>query len=82
MAFEARMSMSRKSLSAPMGVAPQTKQPTFPLLKIQDILQCLQDMQMRVTEEELTKPERLKDSIRRVYEQLVEFCIGKETRKE
>jgi kinetochore protein Nuf2 len=49
---------------------------SFPLLKVGDILLCLNELGIPVTEDELTHPEKNKEQIRRIYEVLTELCTG------
>lgn len=49
---------------------------SFPLLKVGDILLCLNELGIPATEEELTHPEKYKEQIRRIYEVLTELCTG------
>lgn len=49
---------------------------SFPLLKVGDILLCLNELGIPATEEELTHPEKNKEQIRRIYEVLTELCTG------
>jgi hypothetical protein len=43
----------------------------FPLLKVQEIIECLAEMNIEVTETELEEPARYKDKLRSVFERLV-----------
>ncbi len=49
---------------------------SFPLLKTPDILQCMHELQVRLTEGEINEADKHRDAIRRAYEQLVEICTG------
>lgn len=57
-------------------MAASGKGTTFPTLKINDILQCMSELQVSLAEEELANPAAHKDAVRRVFEQLVELCTG------
>jgi len=49
---------------------------SFPILKTPDILQCMHELQVRLTEAEINEADKHRDSIRRAYEHLVEICTG------
>lgn len=49
---------------------------SFPILKTPDILQCMHELQVRLTESEINEADKHRDSIRRAYEHLVEICTG------
>ena len=49
---------------------------SFPLLTNAEILLCLNELELGVTEAELLNPDRHRDKIRAVLEQLAEMCSG------
>jgi hypothetical protein len=49
---------------------------TFPTLKPADILQCMGELQVPLSEDELANPATHRETVRRVFEQLVELCTG------
>lgn len=49
---------------------------SFPILKTSDIILCLNELGILVTEEELSHPEKNKEQIRKVFEFLTELCTG------
>ena len=57
-------------------MATQQQKFSFPLLKPPDILQCLYELEIRMSEEELNQCDKHRESVRRVFEQLMEMCIG------
>lgn len=65
-----RASMGRGSLM------PPKESFSFPPLKAKEITQCLHQLGITVTEEELVHPEKHADQIRRIYEYLTELCMG------
>src|SRR6056297_764440 len=52
---------------------------SFPILKTPDILQCMHELQVRLTEAEINEADKHRDAIRRAYEYLVEICTGART---
>lgn len=50
---------------------------SFPILKTSDILQCMHELQVRLSEQEVNEADKHREAIRRAYEQLVEICTGK-----
>ncbi|CAJ1936457.1 unnamed protein product [Cylindrotheca closterium] len=48
----------------------------FPVLKSANILQCMTELGIELTKEELTEPTRHKDKIRKVFWQLLDICCG------
>jgi kinetochore protein Nuf2 len=48
----------------------------FPVLKVAGIAQCLHDIGISVTEDELLNPEKNIDQIKFIFEQLAELCTG------
>jgi kinetochore protein Nuf2 len=49
---------------------------SFPILKTNEIILCLNELGLSVSEDELVNPDKNKDQIRRVYEYLTEYCTG------
>jgi len=49
---------------------------SFPMLKSGEILQCMGELQIPLTEAELMAPEKNKGEIRRAFQHLVELCTG------
>ena len=48
----------------------------FPVLKVAGIAQCLHDIGISVTDDELLNPEKNLDQIKFIFEQLAELCTG------
>ena len=59
-----------------MMAATNPKGTTFPTLKNVDILQCMGELQVHLSEDELVNPAAHRDTVKRVFEQLVELCTG------
>jgi hypothetical protein len=47
---------------------------SFPLLKANDVLQCMQELQIELTGEELAAA--TPEAVRRVFETVVDICMG------
>ena len=47
---------------------------SFPLMKAPDVLQCMQELQIELTGEELAAA--TPDAVRRVFETVVDICMG------
>ena len=43
----------------------------FPILKVADILQCMSELNIELSKEELTEPNRFRDKIRKIFLTLV-----------
>ena len=65
-----------KSVGGRASFLPPKQTYSFPILKINEIILCLNELGLSVTEDELVHPEKNKDQIRRVYEYLTEYCTG------
>lgn len=74
MSYDARASLGARSIAGGNATARPTY--SFPLLSTKEIVTCLNELQIRLTDSEIIEPEKHRESIRRVYEQLVEFCTG------
>ena len=48
----------------------------FPVLKVGAIVQCMHEIGINVTEDELLNPEKHPEQVRHVFEQLAEVCTG------
>lgn len=75
MSYDARQSLGARSMAG--GNATSRPAYSFPILSTKEIVTCLNELQIRLMEVEINEPDKHRDSIRRVYEQLVEFCTGK-----
>ena len=49
---------------------------SFPLLTNAEILACLDELELGFTEAMLLNPEKHRDEVRNVFEQLAELCCG------
>lgn len=49
---------------------------SFPLVKTSEIIQCMNELGITVTEDELMNPDKYKDQCRRMLEMLAELCTG------
>jgi len=49
---------------------------SFPILRGSEILLFMSELKVKLTEAELSEPDKHKESIRRVYEQLVDLCLN------
>ncbi|KAJ8600428.1 hypothetical protein CTAYLR_001402 [Chrysophaeum taylorii] len=49
---------------------------SFPMLKTGEILQCLRELEISISEEELVECEKHREGIRGATERLVELCMG------
>ena len=62
------------------GVPPPASNPTtyvFPVLKLSDIQQCLEELGVDfLTKAELTEPQRHKEKIRKAFWKLLDICCG------
>ena len=67
---------SSKNMGTRSNFLPPRQTYSFPILKTNDIILCLNELGLTVAEEELLHPEKHKDQIRRVYEYLTEYCTG------
>ncbi len=52
----------------------QQRPTTFPILKNNMILKCMEEIEIPLTESELTEPGRHKERIREILIQLVSLC--------
>ncbi|GMI40714.1 hypothetical protein TeGR_g7362, partial [Tetraparma gracilis] len=70
--------MFRNSLSASQSKAPAPAPETFsfPMLKGGEILQCMSELSVPLTEADLMEPEKNKANIRRAMVYLIELCTG------
>ena len=48
----------------------------FPVLKIGEILQCLEELGIEVCKAELAEPQRHREKVRKIFWQLLEHCSG------
>ncbi|GMH61795.1 hypothetical protein TL16_g03338, partial [Triparma laevis f. inornata] len=67
---------SRSSLSASTKKKEPEQTFSFPLLKSGEILQCLTELQVPMTESELMEPEKNKPALRKATIHLIELCTG------
>ena len=70
---------SRQSLGPKPGTPSKDRNDqnySFPMLKGNEILQCMHELGIRLSEEELTTPEKFKPEIRRAFTNLIELCTG------
>lgn len=72
----------RASIGTRGQQAPPVQAFSFPILKTADILQCMHELQVRLSEQEVNEADKHRDAIRRAYEQLVEICTGEQERVE
>lgn len=56
--------------------APPRQTFSFPILKTSEIVQCLNELNIPVTEDEIVNPEKNKDQCKRILEHLAEICTG------
>lgn len=49
---------------------------SFPLLKSSEIIFCLNELGIKITEDELANPEKFKERIKIIFESLIEICTG------
>mmetsp|Transcript_14324 Transcript_14324/g.21451 ORF Transcript_14324/g.21451 Transcript_14324/m.21451 type:complete len:476 (+) Transcript_14324:73-1500(+) len=49
---------------------------SFPILKSSEIMLCLNELGITISEEDIAHPEKNKDQVRRIYEYLTELCTG------
>jgi len=49
---------------------------SFPILRASEILLFMKELEVKLTEAELSEPDKHKEAIRRVYEQLVDLCLN------
>lgn len=68
-----RASIGARGVAQP---APPVQAFSFPILKTADILQCMHELQVRLSEQEVNEADKHREAIRRAYEQLVEICTG------
>jgi len=57
-------------------IAPPRHTYSFPNLKVNDIMICLKELGINTTEDDLTHPEKNKDVLMHMLEQLTEICTG------
>ena len=57
-------------------IAPPRQTYSFPNLKTHDIILCLKELGINVSEDDLSHPEKDKEQIRRMFEHLTEVCTG------
>jgi hypothetical protein len=76
LAYDPRMSLGARSMGGPTAPPPPRQTYSFPILSYKEIVQCMHELQFRLTDTELAEADKHKDSIRRVYEHLVERCTG------
>ncbi len=71
---DTRPSLSGKS----SGMAQQQQREvfSFPIIEFGEILLCLHELGIPVTEDDLVNPEKNKDQIRRMFENLAEMVTG------
>ncbi|GMI12751.1 hypothetical protein TrVE_jg1684 [Triparma verrucosa] len=69
-------SQSRSSLSSSTKKKESEQTFSFPLLKSGEILQCLAELQVPLTEAELMEPEKNKPALRKATIHLIELCTG------
>jgi DNA repair exonuclease SbcCD ATPase subunit len=67
---------SRQNTTGRSVLLPPRQEFSFPILKPQEIFGCLKELGVSLTEEEYLNPEKNKDQIRRMWEQLTEICTG------
>lgn len=68
---------SRQSILQPrLGHSLVRQDFAFPVLKVAGIAQCLHDIGISVSEDELLNPEKNIDQIKFIFEQLAELCTG------
>ena len=67
--------MFRNSLSASQS-KPAPESFSFPMLKGSEILQCMSELNVPLTEADLMEPEKNKANIRRAMFYLIELCTG------
>uniref|UniRef100_A0A7S2XTJ4 Kinetochore protein Nuf2 n=1 Tax=Attheya septentrionalis TaxID=420275 RepID=A0A7S2XTJ4_9STRA len=48
----------------------------FPMLKNAEIMQCMSELGLEMTEDQLMQPNRHRDVVRRVFIMLVDLCLG------
>ena len=72
------MAMFRNSLSASQSKQPSSAPETFsfPMLKGGEILQCMSELSVPLTELDIKEPEKNKANIKRAMFHLVELCTG------
>jgi kinetochore protein Nuf2 len=70
------MSSQEKLTNRSSIMIPPRQTYSFPLLKTSNIILCLNELGLSVTEDELSNPEKYRDQIRRIYEHLTELCTG------
>jgi kinetochore protein Nuf2 len=57
------------------GVAPRQAF-SFPLLKIDEICKCLNELGIQVSQDEITNPDKNKEAVQHMFELLAEICTG------
>lgn len=67
---------SSKNMGGRASFLPPRQTYSFPILKTNEIILCLNELGLSVTEDELVHPDKNKDQIRRIYEYLTEYCTG------
>ncbi|KAL3937584.1 MAG: hypothetical protein SGBAC_007342 [Bacillariaceae sp.] len=66
-------------MHADYGGMPPKHDPSkfvFPVLKSANIMQCMMELGIELSKEELTEPHRHRDKIRKVFWQLLDICCG------
>jgi kinetochore protein Nuf2 len=57
-------------------ILPPRQAYSFPILKADEISKCLSELGITITQEEITSPDKNRDSTRRILELLTEVCTG------
>lgn len=50
----------------------------FPVLKSKDIVECLTELGLEITKDELLDPQKHKEKVKHIYAQLLAYCTGQE----
>jgi len=67
---------NRPSIGGRSALYPPREKFAFPILKHEEIILCLKELGISVTEDDLNNPEKNKDQVRVIFEKLTEVCTG------